>query len=775
MALQQYSKIGNQTIFAQPQGSQYGSSDLKQTIARENQIMKPYSFQGNVGGYNLNKLAPGTSYLSKATGKQEILPSTFATEEQMKDFWNSQTLNRDVTKPTAEFTSPIAKFYDKEGKEIPIYGTPTEANIYFRQQGLSESPLKKPTSVVTSDQARQDYNKTLLNYQDLINQMQQRQQEDFTKKQQEQTKKTFATLESEMAGQGIPSDFATQYQTAQKYGIQNYIGTPEQKQQLITSLQATKKSLEDKLLEASKNVGQTQGATGIQTEQPDQYSAQAENIRNLSNQFSQAQAGILNQISQNYFDMQKELESVRNGNFPLSQADQMILNEIQKATQRLVQQQIQTNLNYQKGIETFGAASGVQRYMPDRFSGMVQAAVSDGITKIQDIESKGALTLAEIQKGIDDKNYKLVSDKFNALQGLLNSKTTILGNIQNAVLGTEKDLMNFNYKATQDAISNKLQSARLTLDEKKQVLDEAYRQKSLSQDYYFKNLDYLQKQQQLDQGKYTMTTDAFGNPVAFNSKTGKFEYNVSGLPSGQTGLAAPENLAYKDATINAVIGLPEKTVALVKQEVNSEVANGNYEKAKETIVRAASQSLPIDQRNQVLARLQAIDNLNNIKSLLNVYIQKTGDTNILRGTIESAANMIGTTSDPKIAQISNQIKQTLQVYRKNMTGVAFSPAEAKEYSKIFPDISNISSLNNTKIDSLIDVMNRNQKTVIGFQIGQSNYDDIFGENAQPNTLDELYTKHPEIRGSIETMLKDNPNLSDNDILKIILPTLYKKQ
>jgi hypothetical protein len=65
-----------------------------------------------------------------------------------------------------------------------------------------------------------------------------------------------------------------------------------------------------------------------------------------------------------------------------------------------------------------------------------------------------------------------------------------------------------------------------------------------------------------------------------------------------------------------------------------------------------------------------------------------------------------------------------------MTGVAFSPNEAKEYGKIFPDITNLGSLNSAKIDSLASSFERNDKSVMSLAIGGDNYDKIFGTSAR---------------------------------------------
>ena len=60
-----------------------------------------------------------------------------------------------------------------------------------------------------------------------------------------------------------------------------------------------------------------------------------------------------------------------------------------------------------------------------------------------------------------------------------------------------------------------------------------------------------------------------------------------------------------------------------------------------------------------------------------------------------------------------------------MTGVAFGEMESRDYKKIFPDITNIESLNIAKIQALKDSMNANNRTAIGFYIGPENYDQLF--------------------------------------------------
>lgn len=190
----------------------------------------------------------------------------------------------------------------------------------------------------------------------------------------------------------------------------------------------------------------------------------------------------------------------------------------------------------------------------------------------------------------------------------------------------------------------------------------------------------------------------------------------------------PSQQAYFNAFNNAVLGLPsvnaQKTAAnTFAQYMN----NGDTEGARNYLVSVATQGLPSQERTATIGRAVATASLNDIASLIQEAQSLGAGPNLVSGTIANIGNSLGLSTNPQLQYIGARIQQQLQVYRRQMTGVAFSPEESEEYKKIFPDITNVESLNLTKIQALKDAFNSNNRAQLSVLLGgDSNYNSVFG-------------------------------------------------
>lgn len=198
--------------------------------------------------------------------------------------------------------------------------------------------------------------------------------------------------------------------------------------------------------------------------------------------------------------------------------------------------------------------------------------------------------------------------------------------------------------------------------------------------------------------------------------------------AGETG--GLDNRVYYNALNQAAVGSSNQARVEYLNNLGQLLAAGDEQQAREYVVRIATSNAGAELQTKALGRLEAISALDTVKNGLQEYVQKTGDTNILRGTAEQAANKLGLTTDPRLQFIHNQIRQAFINYRRSMTGVAFSPEESAQYEQIFPRIQNVEEMNMPIIDSLLLTMNRNQKLFLGFLIGSSNYEQLFEKNIQ---------------------------------------------
>ncbi len=178
----------------------------------------------------------------------------------------------------------------------------------------------------------------------------------------------------------------------------------------------------------------------------------------------------------------------------------------------------------------------------------------------------------------------------------------------------------------------------------------------------------------------------------------------------------------------AVLGLPALSQKGAKATFTNYINQGDVEGAKDFLLTLTTQGLPTDQQNQLIGREQATNALSNIQTLLAQAKEKGADTNFFTGNLEYAVQKLGISSNPDLAYLGSLLQQQFIVYRRAMTGVAFSPTESEDYKKIFPDLTNVEKLSTAKIQALQDTFNMNNRAALSVYLGGTkNYDAIYGE------------------------------------------------
>lgn len=174
--------------------------------------------------------------------------------------------------------------------------------------------------------------------------------------------------------------------------------------------------------------------------------------------------------------------------------------------------------------------------------------------------------------------------------------------------------------------------------------------------------------------------------------------------------------------------LPSTQVGEFKRDVNAALQSNDIEGAKMTLKQAALASLPAADETSYLGRENLISQMGNIQVLLKQYKDNGGDTNIFVGTEQKIWNAIGKTKNQDLAALQSRIMQSLQNYRRSMTGVAFGEGENKEYQKLFPNGGTDYALNQTMVDTILQVSQETNDNIIRAKLGLSvaQYKKLYG-------------------------------------------------
>jgi hypothetical protein len=225
-------------------------------------------------------------------------------------------------------------------------------------------------------------------------------------------------------------------------------------------------------------------------------------------------------------------------------------------------------------------------------------------------------------------------------------------------------------------------------------------------------------------------------PTNVNSPTLSQDYqafkNTVGSAMAKYGVSTGGATADTNSLVNAMVnvnagsaeGQQKRDAARVAQFVQQ----GKTKEAQDLILSRVTSKMTGAERSAELDRRNTIDALVDMKSALAEYSATTGDTGLVTGGIENIANKIGKTTDPKLAALKTRIIAATQKYRNSITGAAWGEQEAAEYKSIFPSITNTKKLNSTIIDTMIPLLQNNERNAIGLYLGGADvYDEVFSK------------------------------------------------
>ena len=319
---------------------------------------------------------------------------------------------------------------------------------------------------------------------------------------------------------GQPSDFVSRARLAQQIGIQGYVGSAAQNTQLLSALQnqptqqTPVQSSVDRAIAQAAQQGK-QGTAKVnpltpQKETPEQSAQNAiptytgpyrlesnGNVTPLNqtspytNDFSgmskeQRSLYIQTQNNANAIDnaitnSQNLVSQLQSGTVPLTADQQAQINALQNQFDVLRHQQLIANQNYTGSMTVAGIVSGRNMYAPEVEAGNVQAAVTTGIQKIGELDSKAASAIAQMRQGFEQSNFELITKANDSYLSALKAKSDSIQKMYDTVTAAQKDARDFAYKQAQDFIQNTLASDKFTYQQKQDAIDNMLRQQQLDE------------------------------------------------------------------------------------------------------------------------------------------------------------------------------------------------------------------------------------------------------------------------------------------------------
>jgi hypothetical protein len=483
-------------------------------------------------------------------------------------------------------------------------------------------------------------------------------------------------------------------------------------------------------------------------------------IADETSSYNQALGKLNDQSDTAYTQLETQISQIENGTYPLTSAQQSQVDALNQQTQMLRQQQMVANSTYQNGVLLNEYLTG--QAAPGEITGIadLQAAVSTGIQKIQDIDTKAAEALATMESGFESDNLKLVEQAYTDFGTYQAQKEKALSDIQTATVTAQQKLADQIITTTQNNIDNIYKDNTLDFQEKDAAAKNALAQSQLDE----KTKDDISKNaiaaEVAANGRYEAVAMPDGSEGIFDKQTGGFVGTTSStLPDGspvvpgQTGNPILDNNTQTSSTGVAYI---DGTNLTGKQAQDAE-----YE--------AAQYGIPYLGKNQVIG-IQAISEFSNdLTAMMTAgkgLFSSNGVTrpfNALGHTIEEYTQ-IGPGS-PDVDSFNNYNAAAIKAIgalSAGATGTRMNIKLINEMQSYLPSKNDTTDVANAKSAVLMGMVHANESALVG----QQAYDKQNPGQAATD-LTNIASTNPTMKTQIIAL--KNQGLSPDQVLQIVLP------
>ena len=213
----------------------------------------------------------------------------------------------------------------------------------------------------------------------------------------------------------------------------------------------------------------------------------------------------------------------------------------------------------------------------------------------------------------------------------------------------------------------------------------------------------------LSSGKAPMLGEAMFKHEGFYNQT----------PAQKT---AGQKEKYKDVLLNIIgrAGLTKDDRANITQSL-SESSDPLQ------VIKTNAKTMMPDKGNKLLQVDIAYEKMNEVKKAYDEYYAKGLETGYGTGMYENGLRVFGRTNDPELIKLKTATALALQDYRHAMSGTAYSDAESKEISSVFPQISNTKEVNDAVMKQSIDMMQKYIGNQYRYVLGNKQYSSLKDE------------------------------------------------
>lgn len=369
--------------------------------------------------------------------------------------------------------------------------------------------------------------------------------------------------------------------------------------------------------------------------------------------------------------------------------------------------------------------------------------------------TNGAISADQKQANLSELDRKEASQK---------ADIAIDYNLKAGLLSNAKELMNKQIELELEPMKLKADYYKTIKEDYKDVFNTAQN----------RQIDYLAKKEERAYQSAQKEREYQKDLIFKAIDAGIYDPSMKNMSSSKILDALATNTAKSggfDATIETAASLEPATLQKAyKGEISKAIANKDYKTAVLRLQNTVSKALTGENKTSYDAKKSAIPAIDELADKLKAYEAAGGDTGILKGKAEDIANKLGKVNDPKFKSLATDLKISLQKYRNDMSGAAFTEQEAKEYASVNPAGNKSINLNL----AIIDGMRSNFKRQV-----DSTVDSVVGEGAKyireyaqyqglpkVQALNKYITDHPEKSDAVKEMLQV-PGVTSDQIITVL--------
>lgn len=132
------------------------------------------------------------------------------------------------------------------------------------------------------------------------------------------------------------------------------------------------------------------------------------------------------------------LQSLLSGTIPLSGPQTALITSLQQQLTQNENDQRQANDSYTGAVTEAGMRAGGE-YTPQQYAGQIHAAISLGVSKIQNLDNSAAKTMADLEQSFQKDNYEIINKQFDNLNKTLDDKAKNIQDLFTTVSDNLKD------------------------------------------------------------------------------------------------------------------------------------------------------------------------------------------------------------------------------------------------------------------------------------------------------------------------------------------------